>query len=221
MEATKELMEAVQGGDVERLGELLEAAPALAGARDENGVSVLLQAAYHRQEAIVERLLAAAPSLDVFEAAAFGRTERLRELLAEDPERLGTSSGDGFTALHLAAFFSRLEAVRLLLELGADPSVVAQNPTRVTPLHSAAASRNREMVALLLERGAPVNAAQQAGYTALHSAALHGDEEMVSSLLAHGADPGQAAEDGKKAADFAQAGGHLDLASRLAAATPG
>lgn len=211
----KELMEAVQGGNVERLEELLVAEPALAEARDENGVSILLTAAYHRQEGAVELLLARKTTLDVFEAAAFGRTQRLAELLDEDGERLGVPSPDGFTPLHLAAFFGRVEAARLLLERGADASVPAENPMAVRPLHSAAACCSRELVALLLEHGAPPDAAQQAGYTALHSAAMHGDAEMVENLLAHGANASQAAEDGRTAADFADEAGHAELATRL------
>jgi hypothetical protein len=38
--------------------------------------------------------------LDTLEAAALGRTERLRALLDEDPERVRTRSGDDFTPLH-------------------------------------------------------------------------------------------------------------------------
>jgi len=43
----------------------------------------------------------------------------LTELLAEDPELVDAMSGDGFTPLHLAAFFGQADAVRLLLARGA------------------------------------------------------------------------------------------------------
>ncbi len=76
--------------------------------------------------------------LNVFEAAAFGDLDRLTELLAEDPELVGVMSGDGFTPLHLAAFFGQADAVRLLLARGA---AVDRNGTgwmTGTPLHAAA-----------------------------------------------------------------------------------
>ena len=47
-------------------------------------MSNLLQALYRGDRAKVDELLAADPTLDVFEAAAVGRTDRLRELLDED-----------------------------------------------------------------------------------------------------------------------------------------
>jgi hypothetical protein len=48
-------------------------------------MSELLQAIYRGDQARADELLAGDPELDVFEAAAVGRTERLRELLDEDP----------------------------------------------------------------------------------------------------------------------------------------
>ena len=50
-------------------------------------MSSLLQALYRGNRATVDELLAADPSLDVFEAAAVGRTDTLRELL-DPPERI-------------------------------------------------------------------------------------------------------------------------------------
>ena len=44
-------------------------------------MSDLLQALYRGERERVDELLAAEPSLDLFEAAAFGKTHRLRELL--------------------------------------------------------------------------------------------------------------------------------------------
>ena len=59
-------------------------------------MSDLLQALYAGERDKVDELLAADPTLDVFEAAAFGRAERLRELLEEDPSRANAFGDDGF-----------------------------------------------------------------------------------------------------------------------------
>ena len=83
-------------------------------------MSDLLQALYAGDRDRVDELLAADPTLDVFEAAAFGRAERLRELLDEDPSRANAFADDGFHPLGLACFFGHLEAARLLLDRGAD-----------------------------------------------------------------------------------------------------
>ena len=57
-------------------------------------------------------------ALDVFEAAALGEVDRLREILDGEPTSATAYSGDGFTALHFAAFFGGPEAAELLLERG-------------------------------------------------------------------------------------------------------
>lgn len=179
-------------------------------------MSELLAAVYRGDQARVEELLAQGPELDIFEAAAVGRADRVGELLDADPGRVSAWTEDGFTPLHLAAFFRRPETARLLVERGALIDVVARNEQlRVTPLQSAAAAREEETAALLLERGADPNAQQRGGFTALHAAAQHGDEPFVALLLTHGADPSLAADDGRTAADFARDGGHRELAARL------
>jgi hypothetical protein len=80
MAAGDELFEAIDAGDVERVRTLLEREPSLAGARAENGVSAILAARCQNQLDVVALPLAPDPPLDVFEAAALGRTERLATL---------------------------------------------------------------------------------------------------------------------------------------------
>jgi ankyrin repeat protein len=179
-------------------------------------LSDLLAAVYRGDQARVEELLAGEPALDVFEAAAVGRNERVAELLDADPGLVTAWTEDGFTALHLAAFFRQPATARLLVERGALVDVVARNEElQVTPLQSAAAARQAETAGLLLECGADPNVQHGDGFTALHAAAHNGDTALVQALLAHGADPALAADDGRTAADFAREGGHADLSALL------
>jgi ankyrin repeat protein len=150
-------------------------------------VSALLRARYRGDDAEVARLLAAGPDLDVFEAATFGRLDRLRELLAGDPECARSYSPDGFTALHLAAFFDQAETAGILLEAGADPEAVSRNSMLVQPLHSAVAARNVDAARLLLDAGADPDAAQQDGFTPLDAAVQNDDEAMEQLLRKYGA----------------------------------
>ena len=145
-----ELFEAIRGGDVARVRELVDADPSLAAARDDNGLSAVLTALYHRQPQACEALLAVGPELDVLEAAALGHADRLRD----DPDALSARSPEGFTALHLAAFFGRAEAVRALLAAGAPADADPDNDLRVRPIHSAVAALDHDGVRALLEAGA-------------------------------------------------------------------
>jgi ankyrin repeat protein len=198
-----EIFEAIESGDLARVRELVAADPSVASARGADGVSAVLQARYRFQLEIVDALLAVRPELDVFDAAGVGETDRLRELLDEDGERANAWSADGFTPLHLAAFFGHEEGARLLLERGADPHAVARNPLGVQPLHSAAAGSHRGICEALLDAGADPDARQAGGFVPLHAAAQNGDRELADLLLAHGADPAAAADDGRSPADLA------------------
>src|SRR5260221_8364645 len=107
METTHEqAFGAVRRGDVDGLAALLAADPSLAAARDEKGVSLRLQACYHRKMDMLAMLRDTGPPLDIFEAAALpGASGRGAELLKADPGLATVWSGDGFTPLHLASFF--------------------------------------------------------------------------------------------------------------------
>jgi ankyrin repeat protein len=196
--------ETIAAGDEERLREELEARPDLAGTRNEDGLSPVLHALYRGKGELVEALLEANPPLDVFDAAAVGRTRGLEELVDAEPELTQTWSPDGFTALHYAAFFGQEDAARILIERGADVNLVARNEgIHVTPLHSAASGGHAAIVKLLLEHGADPSAAQDGGFTPLHSAAQNDDRESVEALLEAGADPALANDEGKTPADLA------------------
>jgi len=217
MDAT-EIHQAIETGDAGRVRALLAHDPKHAEARDANGVSAMMKAVYHRRTELLEPLIAAAAALDVFEAAALGRADRLSALLDAEPSCAHAWSSDGGTALHFAAFFRQPDCARLLLERGADASVHARGFGHVAPLHSAAASRCHEIVRMLLERGVPVDATQAGGWTALMSAAHSGDRELAELLIAHGADPRRKADDGSDAGDKAEQAGFGDLAARLRSA---
>jgi ankyrin repeat protein len=209
------LIDAVNAGDAAQVAELVSADPSLANARDASGVSAILLARYRSDRAVTDALLAADPDLDVFEAAALGYADRLAEDLATDASRATAVSADGFTALHLAAYFGKAEAARLLLDAGADPDATSTNAMRVQPLHSAAAGRHVEICRVLLAAGAAVNAVQRDSSAPLHAAAQHGDDEMVELFLSAGADPTARVVDGSTPAELAEVAGHVDVAKRL------
>ena len=201
----RQMIEAAEAGDAAGVERLIGASPDLASARDAGGISAILLARYHGHAWIAERLADEVAELDVFEAAALGRATRVEEVLRTDPGLVSAEAADGFTALHLAAFFGQLEVAAVLLEHGAAVDTRAGNPSGVQPLHSAAAGGHAAIAALLLERGADPNARQEGGFVPLHSAAARGDDVTARLLLERGADRDVRTDDGRRPIDFAAA----------------
>ena len=213
-----DLFTAIDTGDDVALDALLADDPGLAATRDGEGVSATMHALYHGRAAIAERVAAALPALDVFEAAALGRAARVRQIVGADPAAATARSADGFTALHYPAFFGRgeaAEASRVLLNAGADVNARSDNSLSVLPIHSAVAGGHDEVVAVLVDAGADVNATQRHGWTPLHGAAHNGSLASVERLLAAGADPAATNDDGVDALRLARDAGHEAIAARL------
>ncbi len=197
------LFDALRAGDAERVHGLLRDAPELARGRTDDGISATLWALYVGEPVLAEHVARAAGTLDAFEATALGEIGVLRERVERDPGSLSAFTPDGFTALHLAAFFGQPAAADVLLAAGAPVDPAARNSMRVTPLHSAAAGRRPAMVSLLLAAGADPHARQAGGWTPLHSAAQNGDRESARLLLAAGADPHTPNDAGRTPAELA------------------
>src|SRR5256885_7222216 len=131
--------DAIKAGELDRVKAMVSADPSLVNARDADGTAILT-AVYHRQKEIVNLLVARGASLSLFEAAAAGEIERVERLIGESPSDVNGYSPDGWTPLHLAAFFGHAKIVELLLAHGADVTARAKNPNANTPLHAALAA---------------------------------------------------------------------------------
>lgn len=193
----EEFLEVVKKGDTERVRALIQKDQSAGNAIDPKGVSAVLLASYFGHTDLADFLASRKPDLNIFEASATGKTSRISHLIRKDPASINSYSSDGFTALHLAAFFGGAAAVQLLLENKASVNAVAENPMKVTPLHSALARNDLPVVELLVAHGADVNATQQGGYTPLHEAAQNGNLEATILLLSHGAKINAKTENGK------------------------
>ena len=213
--AREAFFEAIQSGDVARVRGMLASDASLASSVNETGVSAVLLALYVQKGDVLEAILEVDPVLTVWDAAATGRTERVRELVAADASLVNAFATDGFYPLGLAIFFGHAETAQALLELGADINQAARNAMMVAPLHAAAAAKQTDIACELLERGAEPNVRQQAGYTPLHEAARQGNFTLVDRLIAHGADVEAMADDGRKPLTFAQESGVTEVADLL------
>jgi ankyrin repeat protein len=209
---------AIDSGDAAAITDALTSDPALAAARDDDGVSATMHALYRGRPDLAQAIAAALPALDIFEAAALGRLDRVRGLLSADPSLAGVRAPDGFTALHFPAFFglgSPADVSRALSDAGADVNARSANDFAVMPLHSAVAGGHEAVVEVLLAAGADPNVTQRHGWTPLQGAAANGLLASVERLLEAGADPGARNDDGRTALDVAREGGHLAIVARL------
>lgn len=184
----EEFFDAIRKGDDAKVGKMLDQNKDLANARDKQGLSPVTIATYFNHPGIADELIAKGAKLDMYEASMTGRLDVIRGLLTSQRSEVYSLSKDGFSALHLAAFFGHREIVEYLLKNGADANILATNATKVRPLHSAVAHHHFEISKLLVDHGADVNARQQGGFTPLHEAAFGGNPEIAELLLKHGAD---------------------------------
>lgn len=100
---------------------------------------------------------------------------------------LSACSGERYTALMNASRNGDTEAVRKMLDLGAE--VNQKTSKGKTALMLAAAGGFTDTVKLLVDRGADVNIRDNYDTTAIIAAATAGHPEAAAALVAYGADP--------------------------------
>lgn len=208
---TDDLIQAAKEGNRDVLKRLLADDPAIVNARASSGETPLMAALYRRHLEFVDALVNAGVRLDVFAAAALGRTDVLEELLAGDASLVRAYAYDGWTPLHLAAFFGRRAAVERLLTAGVDLNAISHNALKNTPLHAALAGRHTEVALLLIGAGADVTIADGGGHTPFHIAAEEGFVPVVKALLARGADAHAVDADDRTPLSRAAARGHTEV----------
>jgi len=214
IESPPEFIEAVKRGEVSKLRDLVKANPALLSSRTKRGLSPVLVALYSGQKVAAANLIALGADLDVHDAAASGRLERVRELVERDPALVNAISVEGFPPMGLAAYLGHEEVVEYLIGKGADVNFAAPS-TGFTALTGAVSQRHARVVDLLLRRGADPNHVYEGTLTPLLVATAQGDLNVVRLLLDKGADPNLGVMDGKGALDLAREKGSREIAEAL------
>jgi ankyrin repeat protein len=136
------------------------------------------------------------PDTPLTQAAARNDVAALRRLLADGHK--ADERGESWTPLIWAARSGALDAIKLLLDAGADVNL--PGPTGddwdATPLQHAILERQPAAARLLVDRGADLNSGARASLAPLFLAAGDTDPVIVTLLLAHGADPSVEDENG-------------------------
>ena len=221
MQQITEFLEAVKKGNTSIVEQMIISDPDIVNARAPSGESAIILALYYGQEDIAATLVQRGVRLDVFEASCLGDMSRVKSLVEEHPALVHSYSFDGFTPLHLAAFFGQANVAKFLISKGADLNVISKNTTFAehnTPLDSTIASSSPNAVAvarLLIESGADPNALSHGDVAPLHEAVAQSDRGMVELLLSHGADINVRKRDGTTPLAIANEKNNKEMAELL------
>lgn len=119
----------------------------------------------------------------------------------------------GEQALQLAAWKGQGEAVRWLLDHGAE---VSRQRKEWSALHYAVFAGHQDIARLLMSRGGDINARSPNGSSVLMMAAREGQENLARLLLEAGADPKAVNDAGESALNWAMRQGHYGIAKQVA-----
>jgi uncharacterized protein len=154
----------------------------------------------------------AADKAPLVDAAEHRNGALVRELLAKSAD-VNAAQVDGMTALHWAVNNDDAEMAGLLVRSRAN--VNATNRYGVPPLSIACTNGNATLVRLLLDAGADANASLPGGETVLMTAARVGSLEALKALLARGANPNAQERRDQTALMWAAAEGHATVVRAL------
>jgi ankyrin repeat protein len=158
MEQLERLLNAVRGGNLGTVSDLVTKHPALVVATDQRGSSPLILAAYYDREAVVDFLLNKGAEVDSQDAS-------------------------GNTALMGVCFKGYLPMAKILIGRGAN--VNHRNAMGATCLIYAVNFNKPEMAKLLLEYGSDITIKDAKGNSALDHARMQGASGLIDLLENH------------------------------------
>ncbi|XP_016280406.1 ankyrin repeat domain-containing protein 10 isoform X2 [Monodelphis domestica] len=120
----------------------------------------------------------------------------------------------GWTPVHWAAHFGKLECLIQLVRAGATLNVCTTRFAQ-TPAHIAAFGGHPECLIWLIQAGANINKQDCEGETPIHKAARSGSMDSISALVANGAQIDLRNASGLTAADIAHTQGFQECAQFL------
>ena len=138
---------------------------------------------------------------DIYDACRKGNLELIKQLSKVNPDTINTPNKSGYTPLIIAGYRNQLEAVKVLLDLGANVNAVSEDGTVLT---AACYKSNTALVKILLEEHADVNVKNNAGTTPLMFAIMAENEEIVKLLIENKADTQTMDNSRKSTVDFAK-----------------
>lgn len=215
------LHSAARVGDVAEIKSLLARGFSI-DSRDDKGETPLIKATVLDELQALKYLLenGADPSLqdnngwNVLHWASLRGNPDVIELLISHVPSIDSITNEGATPLMVAAAdCHNLQAVKCLLEKGADPSLQDNKGRNV--LHCASLSGNPEVIELILDHVPSIDSVTNQGVTSLMIAAQFGRLQAVKYLLEKGADPCLQDNKGCNALHYASYGGNVPVIEEI------
>ena len=192
-EIDKQLFEAIEKGDAEKVKELINTfflkkligKKADVNALDDLEDTPLIKAAYKGQKDIVDILLKAGADVDdqdkfgnsvLIEATKKGHADIVRELIHEGAD-IDAKDKDGYTALMAASYYGHIEVIKELVKAGVDINAVDEQGK--TALMWAVLKKHLPVLLYLRDKKADVNIQAKDNNTALFHA-VHLNSENIS-----------------------------------------
>ena len=157
----QDIHQVAEKGDLTKVKEILEKNPELLNAKDVQGSTPLLNAAYGGQKEVVDFLIKKGADIN-------------------------SSNTYKYTPLHYSILRRHLEVAEMLIGAGADLNI--PNVWGYTPLHTCAGRNFLKEAAFLIKNKAGVNTKNEIGETPLFAAVKSGHKEMILLLIKNGAD---------------------------------
>jgi ankyrin repeat protein len=230
-QAAPAIVDAAQKGDIKTVRSLVRQPEALAEAQPD-GMTALHWAVQRNDLDMTNLLLGAGADVQVtnrigvrplYLAAVNGNAAIIGRLLDAGDDANAVLTGEAETVLMLTSYTGNADAVKLLIERGAD--VNAQQIRGQTALMWAAAEGHSAVIKQLLASGADTSLSSAAstkperrpagGMTALLFASRQGKLEAARALVEGGADVNQVGADGTSPLLIAIVNGHYPVASLL------
>lgn len=188
----KDLLDAINRGDIEKVRALLQDDPELVNVKDDHGRTPLFSASMRGHKGIAQLLINngadvhardAYGDAPLYHAISAGHRE-IVELLIHNGAEINEVMEEG-SPLSLAIYCAHAGVAEVLIRMGADANLKMKN--NETVLHHAAEMGDRTFIDLLVKAGAEVNARTAYDVIPLHIAAVYGHREAADALIDCGA----------------------------------